>query len=68
MMRWVVKSPRHVELFDGDTSMGFTVCSIWMEDAMKYEAWDKRCSPAKLLACNLPTTEAAIAVVKEALT
>lgn len=44
--------------------MGFTICAIGMEDAMKYEAWDKRGSPAKMLACNLPTKEAAIAFVK----
>lgn len=47
--------------------MGFTICAIGMEDAMKYEAWDKRGSPAVILACNLPTKEAAMAVVKETL-
>ena len=63
-MRWVVKSARHIELFDGDKAMGFTICTIGMEDALKFEAWDKREAPAKMLACNLPTKEAAIAFVK----
>lgn len=66
-MRWVVKSARHIELFDGDKAMGFTICTIGMEDALKFEAWDKRGSPAVILACNLPTKEAAMAVVKETL-